>query len=253
MNMTYAINDIKLALGLNTIALPFKEPVENVIHRILESTLRTYSSFKPAVKDVYESLTRLGYMSEYEKNNGIYLLPPILTQNNSVISASASVYAEINESNVVTTSPFTVGSPFIGFGSYYPQDIINATLTGATINKYIGITTSPATSEWLGSNKIKLYNFPKHCIVHFTAQCYHDSNGESIEDSCRDSFMDLAILDVKRTLYNMLKNMNNVGSAFKEIQLKIDDWSGAEEAYNSLKEKYNESYLDDIEELCIFF
>ena len=65
--------------------------------------------------------------------------------------------------------------------------------------------------------------------------------------------MKLATLDVQRTLYNNLKNMNNVGSAFKEIQLKIDDWSGAESARNELVDQWKGNFhLDDLD-LVQFF
>ena len=78
--------------------------------------------------------------------------------------------------------------------------------------------------------------------------------GETIEESLVESFMKLATLDVERTLYNNLKNMNNVGSAFKEIQLKIDDWSGAQQQRDELVQQWTETFhLDEIEDLVQFF
>jgi hypothetical protein len=65
--------------------------------------------------------------------------------------------------------------------------------------------------------------------------------------------MELAILDVQRTLYNQLKNMNNVGGAFKEIQLKIDDWSGAEAARKELIDKWTNTFHFDNLDLVQFF
>jgi hypothetical protein len=48
--------------------------------------------------------------------------------------------------------------------------------------------------------------------------------------------------------------MNQVGGAFKEIQLKIDEWSGAEAARNELVDKWNSTFhLDEINELVQFF
>jgi hypothetical protein len=90
-------------------------------------------------------------------------------------------------------------------------------------------------------------------MIKFVVKCDHDPHGESIPVSCRESFIDLATLDVEMTLYNLLKNMNNVGSAFKEIQLKIDEWSGAESARNSLLEKWTDSFhLDDMDLISFF-
>ena len=65
--------------------------------------------------------------------------------------------------------------------------------------------------------------------------------------------MQLATLDVQRTLYKTLKNMTNVGSAFKEIQLKIDDWSGAADKRDQLIKEWTDSFhLDDLD-LVQFF
>ena len=65
--------------------------------------------------------------------------------------------------------------------------------------------------------------------------------------------MELATLDVKRTLFSALKNMNNVGSAFKEIQLRIDDWSGAEGERKSLIDKWTGTFHFDDLDLVQFF
>lgn len=47
MNISEVINDIKVTEGLNTIALPFKQPIEIVIRDILqEVSIRTFSRFK---------------------------------------------------------------------------------------------------------------------------------------------------------------------------------------------------------------
>lgn len=252
MNISDVINDIKLTCGLNTIALPFKDSTENVIRDILQTSIRTFSRFKPYEKEGYEERKNLRSPSEDLKKQAIYFLPESLTTT-PVHSADAYVASASNQNGELTTNAFTVGSPFVGFGSYYPQDILNATGTGAAINKYAGVTASVPTSKWLGYNRIQLFNFPDNIYIRFVVQCDHDPSGETIPESCVESFMELATLDVQRTLYNHLKNMNNVGSAFKEIQLKIDDWSGAESARKELVERWTESFHLDQLDLVQFF
>lgn len=252
MNMSDVINDIKIRLGLNTIALPFKESTENVILKILQGTIRTYSQFKPFEREGLYGLKQLKAPSEYERKLGIFILPQDLTIT-PVQYAEAYAVSQTVVDQEVTANPFTVGSPFVGFGSYYPQDIINATLTGASINKFTGVTTNPCTSKWLGFNKIQLFNYPDDSFLKICVKCDHDPMGETIPITCRDSFMQLAILDVEMTLYNLLKNMNNVGGAFKEIQLQISDWSGAESARTALIDKWTESFHLDQIDLIQFF
>lgn len=252
MNLSDVINDIKMRLGLNAIALPFEKPTEIVIREILQGTIRTYSQFKPHIREGYSNKEALKTASDTEKKVGIFVLPAELTIT-PVQYAEAYPISPVTLDDEVTTNPFTVGSPFVGFGSYYPQDIMNAELTGAAINKFIGVTSSPSSSRWLGYNKIQLFNFPDDAFIRFVVKCDHDPQAESIPISCRESFMDLAILDVEMTLYNLLKNMNNVGSAFKEIQLKIDEWSSAEGNRNSLLEKWTNTFHYDDISLITFF
>lgn len=252
MNMSDVINDIKMRLGLNAIALPFDKPTEIVLREILQGTIRTFSQYKPQIRETYSVKDALKSPSDVDRRVGIFILPPDVTRT-PVQYADAYPVSPVKLDDEATTNPFTVGSPFVGFGSYYPQDIMNAELTGATINKFIGVTSTAPTSKWLGYNRIQLFNFPDDTMIKFVVKCDHDPHGESIPVSCRESFIDLATLDVEMTLYNLLKNMNNVGSAFKEIQLKIDEWSGAESARNSLLEKWTDSFHVDDMDLISFF
>jgi hypothetical protein len=252
MNISEVINDIKLANGLNTIALPYKKPTEVVIKEILQMSIRTFSRFKPFIKEGYELRKNLRSPDEYAKKCGIYILPETLTTTHVRDAYAYAASAEYQKGEV-TTNAFTIGSPFVGFGAYYPQDILNATATGAAINKYAGITSKQPTSKWLGFNKIQLFDFPENSYIRFIVKCDHDSNGETIPESCVESFMLLATLDVQRTLYSNIKNMNNVGSAFKDIQLKIDEWANAESDRRALIKEWEESFHCDDIDLVQFF
>ena len=252
MNISEVINDIKLSSGLNTIALPFNKPTEVVIKEILQTSIRTFSEFKPFIKEGYEHRKNLRSPSEIDKAMGIYILHETLTTTH-VQDAYAYASSGQIKNGETTVNTFTVGSPFVGFGAYYPQDILNATMTGAAINKYAGVTSKVPTSKWLGFNKIQLFDFPENSYVRFVVKCDHDPNGETISESCVESFIQLATLDVHRTLYNTIKNMNNVGSAFKDIQVKIDEWSNAESERTALIDRWTGTFhLDDMD-LVQFF
>lgn len=252
MNISEVINDIKLTLGLNTVALPYNKPVELVIQEILKTSIRTFSRFKPHIREGVEQMKNLRSPNEQSKRMGIYILPETFTLSR-VLDASAYPVSSNFSDEEVNINAFTVSSPFVGFGSYYPQDILNATQIGAVINKYTGVTSNPSTSKWLGFNKIQLINFPDNSFVYFVVRCEHDSNGETIPESCVESFIELATLDVQRTIYNNLKNMNNVGSAFKEIQVKIDDWSGADNERKELIKNWTNTFHYDDLDLVQFF
>lgn len=252
MNISDVVNDIKLTQGLNTIALPFDDPVDVVIAKILETTVREYSEFKPYKQEAYALRKNLRAPSEAAGKMGIYMLPPECTTT-KVKTARAEITGSMVQDDMVTTNTFTVGTPFVGFGSYYPQDILNAQMTGAAINKYAGLSSQAPNSKYLGYNKIQLFNFPDVCAIKFTVERVHDPSLETIPETCYETFVELATLDVQRTLYNQIKNMNNIGSAFKEIQLKIEDWSGAEKEQKSLMEKWRGNFHLDQIDLITFF
>ena len=253
MNISDCITDIKMSHGLNAIALPFKQPVEVVLSEIIQTSIRTFSRFKPWERECYDFREHLTEKYPGSGNLGIYLLPTAICST-KVITADAKYASDKYQNGEVTSNTFTVGSPFVGFGSYYPQDILNAVNTGAAINKYAGVTSQPATSKWLGYNTIQLFDMPKNAYIHFTADCYHDLSGETIPESQVESFMQLAILDVERSLYAQLKNIVNVGSAYKEIAIKIEEWTGAQAARDELIKEWKQIFhLDEVEDLVIFF
>lgn len=252
MNISEVIGDMKMRLGLETIALPFKQPTEIVLKDIIHTSVRTFSQFKPQIREGYETIKNLRSPDEMSKKMKIFYLPEKLTIT-PVSYADAYIASSDLQNAQAATNSFTVGSPFVGFGSYYPQDILNATSTGAAINKYAGVTSRPQSSTWLGYNKIQLHDFPADAMVHFVVKCDHDLSLETIPVSCRESFIQHAELDIKATLYNMLKNYNETGSAFNKTQLDISSWSGAESDRAALVKEWTDSFhLDDMDLIQFF-
>ena len=145
MNISDVVNDIKLTQGFNTIALPFDKPVELIIQEILKTSVRTFSQFKPYIREGYEERKNLRSPNDFDKKMNIYILPESLTIT-KVQSADAYAASNQFQPTEASTNAFTVGTPFVGFGSYYPLDILNATMTGAAINKFVGVTSQQPTS-----------------------------------------------------------------------------------------------------------
>ena len=169
--MTTVIDDIKMGLGLQTVALPFDEPIENVIRKSFERSIRTFSRYSPLIKEGYADRSQLRKAGREDINLlGIYFLPEFLCTT-PVSYADAFIATSPGQAGEVTTTTFTVGSE----------------------------------------------------------------------------------LDLKRFLYNALKNMTSVGSGFKDIQLKIDDWASAESERNALIEKWDGRYYIDDDDLIQFF
>jgi len=254
MNMSKAISAMKTSLGLQTIALPFDKPPELVLKETYENTISVFSKYKKGERKAVELISNLRYKNDNEKAMGIFYIPESLSRY-EIYDCYAYPVSQTNWRRGETAiNAFTVGSPFVGFGTYYPQDILNAVGTGAAINKYAGVTTNPPTSEWLGYNQVRLYNFPSDGAALFVATCEHDLSGETIPASQEEAFRKLWTLDAKRTLYAHLKNLDGLGSAYKEIKLKLEDWAAAEDKYwETLKEYGEVEHLDHPEDCIQFF
>jgi hypothetical protein len=240
MNMSGVISQLIMQLGLYNIALPFKDnktgepiPTENVIHDVLTTTtIPIYSQFVPWKR---EGIFRVSDLQVVSEKDFTYMLPAILTITPVMYVINVSMPPRNNRGT---------------FGDIAPAYGINRSVQGvATSQAYMmvaGQMRSEPTFKYLGYNKIQLFGFPK-TYLNFEVACEHEPNGESIEEGCRDSFMELATLDVKQFLYNTLKMYDGIPTAFGTINLKLDDMSGAEEARNALLDKWRDTYHLDMD------
>lgn len=238
MNMSKAVSHIKMSLGLYGVTLPFQDdngktiPTENVIMDVIKTmTIPIYSQFVPWVRQGDININNLKVVDS-EKN--VYILPTILT-------ITPVLYV------------IDVGMPYENtrgtFGDISPAYGISRSVQGvATSQAYMmvaGQMRAEPTFEYLGYNKIRLYGYP-NSMVTIKVACEHEPNGESIEDGCYDSFMELATLDMKMFLYNNLKLYDGIQSAFGQINLKSDDYQSAEADRNALLERWRDVFHLDM-------
>lgn len=239
MNMSKCISAIMMKLGLYTITLPFKDPVsgepvssENIIRNVLTTiTIPEYSEFQPWIR---EGNAHLKDLTCVDPREGIYILPSFLT------------FTPIK-------SVLDVRLPFKNMGGVY-GDIapvyginrsVQGVLTGQAYMMVTGQMRAEPSFDYLGFNKIKLYGFPK-TILTFVVSCEHEPNGETIEDSCYDSFMELAMLDCKSALYENLKYFDEIPTAFGAIKLKIDGWQSADSERTALLNDWRQVFHLDL-------
>lgn len=240
MNISKAISQLKMQLGLYGITLPFQDPItkettptENVISDVLTTmTIPIYSQFVPWIR---EGTINVSSLKVVDMREGIYMLPTFLTI--TPVMYVSSVHMPFNN---------TRGT----YGDIAPAYGINRSVQGvATSQAYMmvaGQMRSEPTFDYLGENKIRLYGYPKTSLV-FRVACEHEPNGESIPDSCYDSFMELATLDMKVFLYNNLKLYDGIPTAFGVINLKIEEYQSADADRTALLEKWRDTYHLDMD------
>lgn len=240
MNISRAVSQLKMQLGLYAITLPFKDPVtgettptENTIMDVLQTiTIPTYSQFVPWIR---EGTIEVSSLHVVDERDGIYMLPAFLTITPIMYVIDVSL-------------PFhnTRGT----YGDIAPAYGINRSVQGvATSQAYMmvaGQMRAEPTFDYLGNNKIRLYGYPKTRLV-FKVACQHEPSGETIEEGCYDSFMELAILDMKMFLYNTLKLYDGIPTAFGNINLKIDEYQSADADRNALLERWRDTFHLDMD------
>lgn len=239
MNLSKCIKPLIKQNGLYQVILPFVDettgkpkPTDQIIHEVLSDvTIPEYSEF---VKNVVTGTAHVRDLKVIDKAKGIYLLPAHLT------------YTAVK-------SVLDVRLPFVNvrgtYGDIAPAYGINRSVQGVgTAMQYMmlaGEMRNEPTFEYLGNNKIRLYGWPK-TILEFELGCEHDPNGESIPETCFDSFMELADLDVKVFCWNNLRWFDELPTAFGTIKVKAEEWQGAEDKRKALLDEWRDKFhVDD--------
>jgi len=239
MNLSKAISALKMSLGLYGIALPFKDennntiPTEKVLSDVISTvTIPIYSEFVPWIREYDEHKSKLTVV---DKKKGIYMIPEFLTMT------------PIKYVLKVELPTYRVDS----YGGIYPSVYGSDRSAQAVINSQAqlmlhGEMRNEPTFKYLGENKIQLLGYPDSYIT-FKVGAEHMDSGETIKESCYDSFMELATLDVKMFLYNNLKLYDGMPTAFGQINFKIEEYQSADSDRTSLLNEWRDRYHLDLD------
>jgi len=202
------------------ITLPFKDengqptPIENIIMSVIKkTTLPIYSRFVPWNRDGIADMQHLPLL---DRQTWTYQLPAFLTTTPVMWVNDV----RIPENHLRGT-----------FGDINPTFGINRSVQGVIAGQahmmLAGQMRAEPTFKYMGNNKIRLFGFPR-TNLEFIIAAEHEPNGETLEAGMLVSFTELATLDVRQFLYNSLKYFNEIPTAHGTINLRIEDFQGAE-------------------------
>jgi len=246
MNMSRVIGNLKLKYNLQSITLPFKNPVngedipaENFIQEVIEKiTIPEYSQLYPWIQ---EGTIRKDQLKPYDRTSQIYYLPDIF-QMSPIIGLDDVRIAQHSYS--------------FDYGDISPAYGITKSIEGViTGNAYMLMSSQmreEPTFEFVSPNKVKLWGYPNVNLVIVVA-CEHLPNGETIPDGCYDTFFQLADYDVQCAIYNTLKMYNPIPTAFGPLELNISDFQGAKAERDEFLERYRDSFHLDRDWSFVFF
>lgn len=257
MNISRLISTVKMDLGLLAVNTVFKQPIEEVVHEIVSTkTIPIFSLYCPLKEGKYINLSQLQQVRISE--NSVYGVELILP--NSVMMRKLLYVTRIDYTEDNANVSGSMGNSYYGYGfdtfdtgfghtNLYGghagiYGLANSTQLAQAADNLLNVMTKRMTFRYIEPNRLRIFNSPAgHQIFYVTFAYEHDPNCETIPDSAYQSFLELAELDIKATLYQSMKYYHNLNSAYGQIDLKIDEWSNAEnerkEVIRGMKERFH--------------
>jgi len=233
MNVSDLLTSIKMDLGIYGLSLPFEKPDDTLFNVIKLKTLTTYSVFFPYTLKMNLDIRTLTCLnSNYSESS--YVIPDLFGDKKIIMIKN------VNPKNKSFSNGYT--SPiFDGEISTY-----ESLMMGQASADLMSLAAPPMTFKFQEPNILVLYNYATmYGEIDVEVGLAHAPNLATIPSTQWESFYELALIDVKRFLYNTLKHYNEIQTAYGTIQLKIDDWSNSESDRKEMIEKYRDvSHLE---------
>lgn len=234
MNLSQLMTRIKFKLGIMNIASPVRN-LDGMISTIIKDiTVPDFSVFYPdkfKIKLDLKELERLEHTNSYDT----YVLPDF---TNKKILYVFNVYYD--DSTLSGFGHYGGALPMIG------GNMINQVIMSNAASNMYSLMMPKMTFEYIHPRRIKIYNQYSESKLVFELGFQHDVSLASIPETCRTSFYELALLDVKENLYPIFKNYTNLSTVYGNVDLKIDTWESAESERKELIEKWSDSYHLDM-------
>lgn len=237
MNMSNVITRIKLQLGLMAKTTPFENLDETILDIIQDITIPVFSLYHPCrdrMTIMTSDLERIEKSDMYE----VYLLPEFA--NRTLLYVFDVTY---DDSCLSGLGYYGGGMPLM------TGNLINQTMLANAGARLISQMMPKMTFKFEAPRKLYLYNLYSSSRIVLDLGFEHDKSLASIDETSRESFMELALLDVKSNLYPTLQMYTELNTAIGNINLKLDKWADADSARQELINKWDDTYHLDFQPL----
>ena len=240
MNMSSVLTRIKLSLGLMAISTPFENIDETISDIIKDITLPVFSLYNPCKDMITISTSEMQRVDKTEQYQ-IYLLPEFANRNLLYVFD-----VRYDDSCLSGIGYYGGGMPLM------TGNVINQTLLSNAGANLMSQMIPKLTFKYEKPRKLYLYNLYASSKIILELGFEHDKSLASIPETARESFMQLATLDVKANLYPTMKMYTEINTAIGNINLKLDDWANAESARDELINKWDDTFHLDMQSLYYF-
>ena len=227
-------------LGIYSLRLPFDDADKSLMDVIQLKSLKTFSTFFPQVKMITIDLNKDVECLKSEYTESKYVLPDLFPGREILYIRKIELKSKL------------LGNGFISptfDGSIETYNMLMMTQANANL---ASVAAPAITFKFEPPNIMYLYNVATaYGIMDLELALEHAENLSTIPQTAWESFYELALLDIKRFLYNTMKHYTELQTAYGNINLRIDEWSSAESDRKDLIEKWRDVYHLEAEQVFI--
>lgn len=233
MNQSWMLTQIRRKLGLLNVVTPYEDLDGEILSIIIDNTVPVFSIYCPVRERLHLNMQDLELVEKNDISEK-YLLPDFKTRK------LIYVFDIKYDTQMVAGLGYWGGGIPLTSGNILQQ----MALTNAGMNT-MNLMLPKLTFNFEKPRAIEIFNGFTSTTLVFDVGFQHDDSLVTITDTQRDSFMKLAMLDVKSNLYPTLKHYSENQTAIGNISLKLDGWDNAESERDALIDKWDETYHFD--------
>lgn len=215
------LRHIHRKLGTSHFEIPIDE--EEIIDIIQQESLYTYSKFYPHFVRTTISIDDL---IEHRTSSSMYRIP------NPTSLQIIGISRRIDNGRIGL------------YNNVFPAVSVMDPITTQAAMDLISGSVVPKTFRYEPPDKIEL--FPRRLFMEkemIEIKCIHKPDLSTITVNMKDEFFELCLLDVKDSIWQILKRKTDINSPFGTINLKIDDYAEAENQKKELLERWRRNFM----------
>lgn len=233
MNQSWFLTKVKRQLGLINIVTPYEDLDSEILSIVKDYTIPTFSVYCPVKEEMHLNMQDLELVEKNDISEK-YLLPDFKTR------ILLYVFDIKYDTQMVAGLGYWGGGIPLTSGNLLQQ----MALTNAGMNT-MNLMLPKLTFNFEKPRSIEIYNGYTSTTLLFSMGFQHDDSFATITETQRDSFVKLALLDIKSNLYPTLKYYSENETAIGRINLKLDKWEQAEDDREALIKEWDETYHFD--------
>ena len=230
---SHLLTRLKQRLGIYSIKLPVDD-VQLYKDVILDNTLPVFNDYFPYRRTMIADLNELRVVDRYTPDDSAlisneYQIPNLFPYQNIMYMIGIAPYIEYN--GMMMTS------------SYETIDSYQVLATGQTLANLASTMIPPQTWQFEPPNRFRIFNQVLYNNkVWLEIAWEHSPELFTIPLDLREAFFKLAYLDMKIYLWSNLKYWSQMQTAIGTLDLKIDNYEGAEGDRDTLLEQWDDNY-----------